>query len=92
MTFINTLKSYSIVLTKSAQKDLQKLPATIAITIQKKLSQLTEEVHALNILKLVGYPTPTYRLRVGDYRVIFEVHENEIIVLVIGIKHRKDAY
>jgi mRNA interferase RelE/StbE len=92
MTFINTLKGYSIVLTKSAQKDLQKLPAAIAITIGKKLSQLTEEVHALNILKLVGYFVSTYRLRVGDYRVIFEIHERKIIVLIIGIKHRKDAY
>ena len=92
MTFINTLTGYSIVLTKSAQKDLQKLPATIVITIEKKLSQLTEKSHTLNILKLIGYHAPTYRLRVGDYRIIFEVHEREIIVLVIGIKHRKDAY
>lgn len=62
MTVINTLKGYSIILTKSAQKDLQKLPAAIVITIEKKLSQLAEETHSLNILKLVGYPVPTYRL------------------------------
>jgi len=92
MIFINILKDYTVVLTKSAQKDLQKLPIAIAITIQKKLSQLTEETHSLNILKLVGYLIPTYRLRIGDYRAIFEVYEQEIVVLVIGIKHRKDAY
>jgi mRNA interferase RelE/StbE len=92
MTFINTLTDYSIVLTKSAQKDFQKLPSTIALVVEKKLSQLTQKMHDLNILKLVGYPMPTYRLRVGDYRIIFEVREREIIVLVIGIKHRKDAY
>jgi len=92
MTFINILKGYSIVLKKSAQKDLRKLPATKALIIGKKLAQLTKEKHNLNILKLTGYAIPTHRLRVGDYRIIFEVHEREIVVLVIGIKHRKDAY
>ena len=92
MTFINILKGYSIVFKKSAQKDLQKLPATKALIIGKKLAQLTEEKHNLNILKLTGHAIPTHRLRVGDYRIIFEVHEREIVVLVIGIKHRKDAY
>ena len=92
MTFINVLSNYTIVLKKSAQKDLAKLPHATAMVIQKKLSQLTQATHRLNILKLTGYLIPTYRLRIGNYRVIFEVHEREIIVLVIGIKHRKDAY
>ena len=45
MTFINVLKGYSVVLTKSTQKDLQKLPAAAILVIGKKLAQLTEEKH-----------------------------------------------
>ena len=92
MTFTNILMGYSVILTNNAQKDLQKLPTNVIVIIKKKLAQLTQETHNLNILKLMGYAKPTYRLRAGDYRIIFEIFEREIIVLVIGIKHRKDAY
>lgn len=42
--------------------------------------------------KLVGDLSPYYRLRVGDYRVIYEILETEIVITVIRIRHRKDVY
>lgn len=54
MTFINILKGYSIILTNDAQKDLQKLPTNVIVIVKKKLAQLTQETHNLNILKLRG--------------------------------------
>ena len=42
--------------------------------------------------KLVGDLSPYYRLRVGDYRVIYEILEKEIIISVIRIRHRKAVY
>lgn len=92
MTFVNNLKGYEVVLKRSAQKDLEKVPKQTAYTIEAKLEQLAAGVNNLDVLKLTGYIEPKYRLRVGDYRVIFEIHEREIIILVIEITHRKDAY
>lgn len=42
--------------------------------------------------RLVGDLSPYFRIRVGDYRVIYEIIESDIIVTVIKIKHRKDIY
>ncbi len=53
---------------------------------------LVEGQQGLDIKKLVGSEKPTYRLRVGNYRVIYEVLEKLIVVQVIRVKHRKDAY
>jgi mRNA interferase RelE/StbE len=41
---------------------------------------------------LVGNLSPYYRLHVGDYRVIYEIKEDEIVVIVVKISHRKDVY
>lgn len=42
--------------------------------------------------KLVGELSPDYQLRIGDYRVIYEIHDDQLIVTVIHIRHRKNAY
>ncbi|MFH0898782.1 MAG: type II toxin-antitoxin system RelE/ParE family toxin [bacterium] len=60
--------------------------------MDKKLMLLVSGHQNLDIKKLINYKHPTYLLRVGIYRVIYEVHENKIVVVVIGIDHRKDAY
>jgi mRNA interferase RelE/StbE len=49
-------------------------------------------VQGLDVKKLTDYTKPTYRLRIGDYRIIFEIYNDQVQVLVIGVTHRKDAY
>lgn len=39
-----------------------------------------------------GYAERTYRIRVGQYRVLYEIHDDEVLVLVVRVAHRKDAY
>lgn len=92
MSYGDYLKNYTIVLTESAKKDLKKIDTSIGRVIEKKLEALNSKNQSLDIKKLVEYEEPTYRLRVGDYRVIYEIKEKQIIILVIAIKHRKDAY
>lgn len=41
---------------------------------------------------LVGNLSPYYRLRIGDYRVIYEIKEDEVVVIIVKISHRKDVY
>ena len=66
--------------------------------IEKKLKnfiypQLKDEPHfGNNIKKLVNYNPPTWRYRIGKYRLFFIIDENEKIISLITIDHRKDAF
>jgi mRNA interferase RelE/StbE len=92
MTFINYLQGFALVFTDSALKDISKIALIDRISIEKKLKQLVAGSQGLDIKKLVDSNPPKYRLRVGVYRVIYEVFKDKIIVQVIAIDHRKDAY
>ncbi len=74
---------------ESAKKDLKKLDKHHALKILKQLQKLEEYPYISNIKKLKNH-YPPMRYRVGDYRVLFEVEEETIIV--VHIKHRKEAY
>ena len=92
MTFINRLKGFSLEFTDKATKNLEQLEKQTARKIDTKLSQLIAGAQGLDIKRLVDYQEPTYRLRAGDYRIIFKIFNDKIVVLVISIIHRKDAY
>lgn len=92
MTFVNHLRGYALAFTTSAQKALSKLSAGDRLTIDVKLTLLVAGHQGLDIKKLVNYKHPTYRLRVGIYRIIYEVLEEKIVVVVVEIDHRKDVY
>lgn len=79
---------YTIEFKSTAIKDLQKINSTDAQKLLNKI-QLLEDNLKGDIKKLTNY-TPEFRLRAGDYRVLFELIENKIIIY--RIKHRKDVY
>ncbi len=74
---------------KSAIKDLKKISSKEKEKIHLKIAELIKFPNISNIKKLTNFE-PAYRLRVGDYRILFDVLENTI---EIGrILHRKDSY
>jgi mRNA interferase RelE/StbE len=78
-----------IELRKSAIKDLNNLPKKIKAVIHLKIAELADFPQLPNIKKLTDFE-PAYRLRIGDYRILFDVIDNKII---IGrILHRKESY
>lgn len=83
---------YKIAFTKGAAKSLQKMPRDMASLIREKLAQLASNPFAphLNAIKLQG--RPGYRLRVGDWRVIYEIRNEELIILVLKIAPRGEVY
>lgn len=85
-------KNYKIELSNVAKKDLKKLEIKIVIKIQKQLNNLLEESPNLDIKKLEGLNSNLYRLRCGDYRIIFEIIDSETTILILAIDHRKDIY
>ena len=71
-----------------AIKDLRALPTTTQRRTIRKIASLQNDLSG-DVKKLTNF-TPEYRLRVGDYRVLFEVEAEKIVVY--RVLHRKDAY
>ncbi len=69
-------------------KDLKKLPAELRRRIIEKVEEMTEDL-AGDVKQLTNF-TPEYRLRVGVYRVLFEIEGNTIVVY--RVRHRREAY
>jgi len=79
----------NIIFTDEAIKDLKNLDKQIAKLLLKKIENLRNYPLVTNIKKLKNF-YPPYRYRIGDYRILFDI-ENENII-IFKIKHRKDAY
>ncbi|MEK6935503.1 MAG: type II toxin-antitoxin system RelE/ParE family toxin [Nanoarchaeota archaeon] len=73
---------------EEAVKDLQKLERDLGSRIYKKVNSLKENFDSADIKRLQG--SDLFRLRVGDYRIIFEINKELITILKIG--HRKNIY
>lgn len=80
---------YKILLTKRALKDLGKIDSESKIRIGEKLKVLTNDPFGSS-KKLSSAIIGTYRYRVGDYRIIFDIEDDKVIELRVG--HRKDIY
>jgi mRNA interferase RelE/StbE len=80
--------TYEIEFKPRALKDLESLPKDIQRRIVAKIEALAHDL-AGDVKRLTNF-TPEYRLRVGDYRILFEVEVNTIVIY--RILHRKDAY
>lgn len=81
---------YNVKFKPSAVKQLKKIDKKQAGRIVAKIHLLGEEPFPAASTPLVG--TDAYRMRVGEYRVIYQVDGNELLVLVIRIGHRREVY
>lgn len=85
------MESYRIELAKGVEKDLRKIPSQHAERIGAAIKKLSANPKPAGCVKLVGYDIE-YRIRVGDYRIIYQIHDSILVILVIEIGHRKDIY
>jgi mRNA interferase RelE/StbE len=83
---------YRILFTKSADKALRKMPRDISRRIRDRLDHIAEDPYAKhpNVTRLQS--RPGYRLRVGDWRVIYEIEGEELVILVLRIGSRREVY
>lgn len=84
------MPDYTVVLSKKAQKQLDKLSDKIAEPILEAISSLEENPRPQGYKKLKG--REGYRIRIGNYRVIYNIIDNELIVDVITLGNRRDIY
>jgi mRNA interferase RelE/StbE len=85
------MASYKIEWKRTAEKELERIDKQYISKIVKAVEKLAIDSHPSNSKKLVGYKN-IYRLRVGDYRVIYNIVEDKVIIEVIRVAHRKDVY
>jgi mRNA interferase RelE/StbE len=83
---------YEILFSKQADKTLRKMSRNMAALIREKLDQLALDPYAKhnNATKLKNLPA--YRLRMGDWRVIYEINDDKLIILVLKIGPRGGIY
>lgn len=82
--------SYQVILPNSVQKELERLPQQTASRILEALDGLQINPRPSGCKKLQGIKA--WRVRIGDYRIIYEIHDKVLRVIVISIGHRSDVY
>ena len=83
--------SYRIVFTKSAAKSLKKISKADQKRIADKIDSLAEAPPNPDTTKMKGN-NPFHRVRVRDYRIIYEIQDEILIILIVKIGHRRDIY
>ncbi|TKB69538.1 MAG: type II toxin-antitoxin system RelE/ParE family toxin [Nitrospira sp.] len=83
---------YHVRLLDSATKELGKLDKSVARRIVERVNWLAENLKRVQPKTLTGDLEGLFKLRVGDYRVIYELIHNEQIIIVHGIGHRREIY
>lgn len=85
------MAEYRITFARSARKELEALDASIVNRIFQKIEMLAEEPRPPGCLKLTG-EEDLWRIRVGDYRVLYTINDKQKLVDVIAVRHRREAY
>jgi mRNA interferase RelE/StbE len=84
------MAKYTVSLSKRAQKQLDKLSDAVAEPIFQAIEKLGDNPRPHGCKKLKG--RNGYRIRIGDYRVIYEIFDSTLLVDVIDLGHRRDIY
>ena len=87
------MPKYKVLFDKKYLKELVKIPKEIRSNIQDRVSGLSDNPRPDGAIKLQGSKKePLYRIRCGDYRVIYAIKDDVLIVLVVDVGHRRDVY
>ena len=85
------MADYAVVFARSARKELQNLDPQVARRIIKQIETLVTDPRPSGVVKLEG-ATDLWRIRVGQWRVVYRISDREHLVDVIAVRHRSDAY
>jgi mRNA interferase RelE/StbE len=84
------MPNYTVILSNKAQKQLDSLSDNVALPILNAIEGLEVNPRPAGYIKLKG--RDGYRIRSGNYRIIYDIIDNELIVDIITLGHRKDIY
>jgi len=80
---------YRIEVTRAAQRDLNSLPKSVFKRADAKIQSLSEDPHPRGSKKLED---KLFRIRVGDYRIIYQVISDRIVIVIVRVRHRREVY
>ena len=83
--------AYQVQISQAARRDLKSIRGPGRRRIADAIDGLANDPRHHGFAKLAG-PDETYRIRVGEYRIIYQIEDDRLIVLVVRIGHRKDVY
>ena len=83
--------TYRVVLHREAHREIKALPKKVRAQVVDLIDGLRTEPRPPGASQLKGRKG-AYRVRVGNYRILYEVHATEIVVYVIGVAHRREVY
>jgi mRNA interferase RelE/StbE len=84
------MASYKLVFKKSVAKDLRPLPKQDVKRILQRIRSLADDPRPVGCEKLSGQER--YRVRQGVYRIIYEIEDTRLVVLIVKVAHRREAY
>jgi mRNA interferase RelE/StbE len=82
---------YTVELKPSATRELKKLSRNVQARLVKKMESLASNPRPSRAKRLEG-PEGFYCVRVGDYRIVYDIQDDRLVVLVIRIGHRRESY
>jgi mRNA interferase RelE/StbE len=86
------MASYNVKIKNSAQKEIRKLPSK---ELRSKVITIIDGLYIDPVpyeAKKIKGSNNVYRIRQGVYRIVYQIYKNELLVIVIRVRHRKDAY
>ena len=84
-------KRYAITFKPSADRELRRLPVEVQRRIVRAVEPLAENPRPAGVVKMSGDEN-LWRIRVGAYRIIYEIHDDRLVVLVLRVGHRQNVY
>ena len=84
-------RTYKIVYSNKALKNLKKIPKEYKDKIKERIESLSKDPYGNDFKKVSGLVN-TYRSRVGCYRIIYEINNEEVLLLIVEVPNRKDAF
>ena len=83
--------AYTVEFSRAADREFRKLPAQIQSRLRARIESLSLNPRPVDSKKLAGSEN-AWRIRVGEYRVVYEVHDRILYVLVVRVAHRREVY
>ena len=82
---------YTVDVSRPAEKQIRALDPQVRVRIEKTIDALAENPRPHGCRKMYGHEN-LYRARTGDWRVVYEIRDNVLLVLVVAVGHRREIY
>ena len=82
---------YSLKIKRSAERDLKQLPRPLFFRLNQQILTLCEDPRPVGTRKLKG-KLEGWRVRVGDYRIVYQIEDSAQVVTIVRVRHRRDVY